>query len=72
MWKASQRVMNRAALSAASTSSAPPSAMGWLATTPTGRPPSRASAVTRFRAQAGLISKKWPWSTTAAMTFFTS
>ena len=72
MWKASQSMMKRAALSAESTSSAPPSTMGWLATMPTGRPPRRAKQVIRFFAQPGLISKKWPRSTMAAMTFFMS
>ena len=36
MLNASQSMMKRAALSAASMSSTPPSTIGWLATTPTG------------------------------------
>src|SRR3989338_9048225 len=39
--KASHSMMKRAALSAESTSRAPPSTIGWLATIPTGAPPSR-------------------------------
>ena len=65
-------MMKRAALSAASTSSAPPSTIGWFATIPTGRPPIRASPVIRLRAQAGLISKSRPWSTRCPITFFMS
>ena len=60
MWKASHSMMNRAALSAASTSRAPPSTVGWFATIPTGRPLMRQRPVIRLRAQPGLISKNRP------------
>jgi hypothetical protein len=43
-----------------------------LATTPTLRPSMRASAVTMFRAQRGLISNVRPSSTIAPMTLCTS
>src|ERR1044072_423206 len=42
MPNASHSLTKRATLSAAFTSSAPPSTIGWLATTPTGRPAQRA------------------------------
>ena len=50
---ASQKRTNRAAFSELSASSTPPRWRGWLATTPTGRPSNRASAVTTLRAQRG-------------------
>ena len=45
MLNASQRLMNRAALSAESFSRMPASCFGWFATMPTGRPPKRAKQV---------------------------
>src|SRR5512147_1049714 len=45
MLKQSQKRMKRAALSEALISSTPASTAGWLATTPTGRPPSRGKQV---------------------------
>ena len=57
MLNASHSHTKRAALSAAFTSSAPPSTIGWFATMPTGWPPTRASPVTRFFAHSGFIQK---------------
>ena len=68
MWNASQSHTNRAALSAAFTSKAPPRNIGWFATIPTGRPPNRANPVTRFRAQSGFIGKKSPSSAMTLMS----
>ena len=50
---ASQRRMKPAAFSEAAESITPPRWWGWLATTPTGWPLRRVSAVTMFRAQRG-------------------
>ena len=68
MLNASHSHTKRAALSAAFTSSAPPSTIGWLATMPTGRPSMRASAVTRFFAHSGFIQSTSPSSTIALTT----
>src|SRR5206468_1087822 len=68
MWKASQSHTNRAALSAALTSIAPPRNIGWFATIPKGRPPNRAKPVTKDRAQSGFIGKSSPSSTSDLMT----
>ena len=67
-----QSITNRAALSAALTSSAPPRNLGWLATMPAARPPNRAKPVTRFFAQSGFIQSTSPSSTTAVTTLRTS
>src|SRR5450756_2832431 len=64
--------MKRAALSAASESRVPPFCIGWFATTPTGRPPARASPITMFLAHDGLISNQLSRSNTALMTRLTS
>ena len=69
MSKASHSHTNRAALSAAFTSRAPPSTMGWLATMPIGWPPTRARPVTMFFAHAGFMGKNSPSSTISWITF---
>jgi hypothetical protein len=50
-------------------SSTPASTIGWLPTTPTGRPSRRAKPHTMLRAQCGKYSKNSPSSTTSSMTF---
>ena len=72
MLKASQRLMNRAALSAESLSRIPASCLGWLATIPTGRPPNRAKQVISVLANFGLMSKYSPSSTISLMTSYMS
>jgi hypothetical protein len=64
--------MNRAALSAASESSAPPFCIGWFATTPTAWPATRANPMTMFFAHVGLISNQLSLSKTALITRLTS
>ena len=64
---ASHHQMNRAALSAESTNSAPPSCIGLLATTPTGRPSSSPKPTISSGAKSGFTSKKLSASTTASM-----
>ena len=49
-------------------SSTPASARGWLPTTPTGWPPSRAKPQTMFSAQRSCTSRNSPSSTTAVTT----
>ena len=68
MLNASHSHTNRAALSAAFTSSAPPSTIGWFATMPIGWPPMRANPVTRFFAHSGFIQNTSPSSTIAVTT----
>ena len=51
----------------ASMSSEPASTAGWLATMPTGRPPSRAKPTTMFFAKCSCTSRNAPSSTTARM-----
>ncbi len=72
MPNASHSHTNRAALSAAFTSRAPPSIIGWFATMPTGRPPNRANPVTRFLAHSGFMGKKSPSSASTLITLCTS
>ena len=69
---ASQVRTNRAAFTDASMSSTPASAAGWLPTTPTGWPPSRANPQTMFSAKRGCTSRNSPSSTTFAITCFMS
>ena len=71
-WNASHSQTNRAALSAAFTSRAPPSTIGWFATIPAGRPANRANPVTRFLAHSGFMGKNSPSSTIEATTLRTS
>ena len=68
MLKASQVRTKRAALEDESMSSTPASTIGWLPTTPTVCPPSRAKPQTMFCAQCGRYSMKSPSSTTWLMT----
>ena len=68
MLNASQSQTKRAALSAESFSSAPPSTIGWLATMPTGCPPIRARPVMSVRAQRGFRSNQSPSSTIRRIT----
>ena len=70
--KASQKRTKRAPLMDEALSSTPASALGWLATMPTGRPPKRAKPVTRLGAQAACTSRKSRSSTMAAITSLTS
>ncbi len=70
--KASQVRTKRAALTDASMSSTPASAAGWLPTTPTGWPPSRAKPQTMLAAKRGCTSMNSPSSTTFAITCFMS
>ena len=65
MLKQSQKRMNRAALVDAPMSSTPASTAGWLATTPTERPPSRAKPTTMLSAKPRWTSRNAPSSTTA-------
>jgi len=65
---ASHSQMKRAALSAESTNSTPPRCFGLFATTPTGRPSSRAKPMMTSRAHNGFTSKKDPSSTNASST----
>ena len=53
-------------------SSTPASADGWLPTTPTAWPPSRAKPQTMFSAYAGWSSRNAPSSMTVSMTRFMS
>ncbi len=62
--KASQKRTKRAPFTDASMSRTPARWSGWFATTPTGRPPSRAKPTMMFLAQSAWISKKSPSSTT--------
>ena len=66
--KASHHQMKRAALSDESTKSAPPSAIGLLATTPTGRPSSRPKPMISSGAKSGFTSKKLSASTMDSIT----
>ena len=59
-WNESATVMKCAALSAASASIEPASTCGWLATTATGWPPSRASAQMTERPKSGCTSNARP------------
>src|ERR1051325_172817 len=68
MLKASQNRMNRAPFSDALISSTPASAAGWLAITPTGRPPRRANPTSRLPANSLCTSKNSPSSTTRRIT----
>jgi hypothetical protein len=72
MLKASQHHTKRAALSAESENSAPPLAIGLLATIPVGFPSSRPIPHTSSGAKSGLISKKLSASTMPSMTVWTS
>ena len=72
MLNASHVRTKRAAFDAASMSSTPASACGWLPTTPTLKPPSRAKPQTMFSAKCGCSSRKWPSSTTSRITRFMS
>src|SRR6266550_440302 len=65
---ASQNRMKRAPLADAALSSTPASTAGWLAITPTGRPPSRAKPTSRLPPKSRCTSKKPPPSTTRLMT----
>ena len=69
---ASQVRTKRAAFTEASMSSTPASAAGWLPTTPTGCPPSRAKPQTMLAAKRGCTSMNSPSSTTFAITCFMS
>ena len=68
MLNASQVRTNRAALTEASMSRTPASAPGWLPTTPTECPPSRAKPHTMFSAQCGCTSRNSPSSKTRSTT----
>ena len=68
MLKASQHHTKRAALSAESTNSTPPLAMGLLATMPTGLPSSRPRPTISSGANSGFSSKKLSASTSESMT----
>jgi hypothetical protein len=72
MPSASHSQSNRAALSAAFTSRAPPRNIGWFATMPAGLPAKRTNPVTRFRAHSGFMGKKSPSSAMDLITFRTS
>ena len=72
MLKASQKRMNREALSEAETSRTPALNLGLLAITPTGRPMILMKATTIFFAQSSWASNISPPSATAAITFFMS
>ena len=64
--KASQRRTKRAPFCEAAMSRVPARMRGWLATNPTGIPPSRAKAVTSWPAQRGHSSRNSPSSQTRA------
>ena len=64
MLNASQNRTKRAPLTDASMSSVPARCAGWLATMPTGRPPSRAKPTMMFRAKCACTSRKSPSSAT--------
>ena len=49
-------------------SSVPANCIGWLATTPTGRPSTRPNPTTMFGANSGCTSRNSPSSTTCSMT----
>ena len=68
MSKASQSCMNRAALSEASESIAPPRWCGLLAIRPRGRPSIRMKAVTIARPNRGLSSSTEPVSAMSSIT----
>ena len=63
-----QSQMNRAALSEESTKRTPPLTLGWFATIPTARPPSRAKPVMISRAKSAFTSSHEPASTSPRMT----
>jgi hypothetical protein len=69
MLNASQKRMKREPLSDASTSIAPASQPGWLATKPTVAPSMRPKPTTMLRANRGFTSRKSPASTSRLMTF---
>ena len=68
MLKESQRQRKEMTLSQPSASQAPALYMGWLATTPTTRPPMRVSAVMMARPKRALSSKITPPSARRSMT----
>src|SRR3954452_23010277 len=68
MLNASHSQMNRADLSAESTNSTPPRTAELFATTPIGRPSSRAKPVTTSAANSGLISKNESASTSPSIS----
>ena len=65
---ASQVRTKRAAFSEASMSRVPANCIGWLATTPTGRPSTRPKPISRFGANSGWTSRNSPSSTTDSIT----
>ena len=71
MSKASQTWMKCAALSEAGLSMAPARNIGWLATTPTGRPAMRISDVTTARPKPALSSSTLPISAMPSITLRT-
>ena len=64
MLKQSQKRTKRAPLTEALMSRQPARCAGWLATMPTGRPPSRPKPMTRFGAKSAWTSKKYRSSST--------
>ncbi len=72
MLKQSQNRTNRAAFTEALMSRHPARCAGWLATMPTGRPPSRPKPTTMFGANPACTSKKYRSSRTVSMIVFMS
>jgi len=72
MLKALQSQMNRAALSEESTKRTPPLTLGWLATMPTARPPSRARPTMTSGAKSRFSSNHEPASITRSITSYMS
>ena len=72
MLKALQSQMKRAALSDESTMRTPPFTFGWLATTPTARPPIRAKPTMTSGAKRRLSSNQVPASMRRSMTSYMS
>ncbi len=72
MLKASHSQMKRAALSAESTKSTPPLCLGWLATTPTGRPSMRAKPVISSWAKSFFTSNQLPSSISSVISAYMS
>ncbi|MNW54081.1 hypothetical protein D3C74_316680 [compost metagenome] len=68
MLNASHVRTNRAAFSAASMSSVPAIARGWLATTPTDWPSTCPKPISTFFANSGWTSRKSPSSRTCSIT----
>src|SRR5438093_1228348 len=70
--KQSQKRTKRAAFTEAAMSRQPARCAGWLATMPTGRPPSRPKPTTMFGANVACTSKKYRSSSTARTISFMS